>query len=223
MTLRSIGGLSLVALIVLAACGKGADGDPCTVAGDCESGVCSLSGKCGTGDCACTGFDCGKIRSTCDEGFVCWRSSKPLEADYPVCRRACSAEQRCPADQHCEVGLCVAGAPPFGLTWTSLPRATRCAPQRACEYKVRVDGDVAVATFAWRIGAATFETKAPEYTHTYPKGGMVDVSVEARATDGRTARTSTKEAVCLPTGEPCDPNATPPCCSEACDPQGKCR
>lgn len=214
MSLRAgtIAALAL-SLVVVAACGKSADGEPCQTKDDCESGVCSIGGKCGTGECACTGAECNTIRSSCADGQVCFRGTKPEERDYTTCRNTCSASKACPSDQHCEVGICQPGPEAFGLTWVSFPRTRPCAARVPCKYEVKPSAGVTVSEYAWSFGA---KTTTPTTEFTWDKEGSYDVSVTATATTGATARVSATEILCIAQGNACDPTGAPCCSGLAC-------
>jgi len=208
----SVAALAGAAFLALASCGKTSDGEACEANDECESGVCSIRGKCGTGECACTGAECGTVRSSCDEGRLCYRSDDPLLRDYTECRLACGADKPCPSGQRCDGRICLEGAESFAITWVTFPRARPCGARVPCAYEVKPSAGIEVDRYVWSFGK---ETKEPKTTHEWQAVGSYEVSVTAYARTGATARVSGVETLCLPQGAECD-RAGAPCCSGTC-------
>jgi hypothetical protein len=211
-------GATVLALLLVAACsGKAGSGESCVKDSDCDSDKCALNQLCAPGDCECTGADCGKVQSSCDEGSVCVAGQPPFEIGYNHCRHTCTVDTDCPSDQHCDTGLCAAGGPPFELTWVNIPRAKACEARVPCPYEVRPADGITVASYSWTFGtSAPVVTTDPTTSFTYPATGVFAVAVVATATNGGTGRLSTSETLCSGgIGSPC--TADVPCCSGTCN------
>ena len=167
----------------------------------------------------------GRGRSTCDEGWICTRGDGTTDTAIPQCRQQCGGNVGgCPADRHCDNGICRTGASGFTLTWLDIPRSRPCGSRVPCEYKVKPTDGITVDKYTWTFGdAPPVETTDATTTNTYATGGTFGVKVEAHATTGAVADLQTSEVVCDGVlGGACDPSGAP-CCEGSCGPQGTCK
>lgn len=197
------------------------DGEDCEADGDCTSTKCR-NGTCEGADCACEGADC-RGQSSCQAGWLCARPTSKLEEIIPICRKQCAGPGSCQAGKHCENGLCRDGGEPFSIAWVTIPRTSPCSARVPCKYEVKPGAGVTVVKYAWKFGETAVDTTTPDTTFTYPSNGSFQVSVEATANDGATARLTATEVLCIPQNGACDPGGTGArCCAGTCTIDGIC-
>ena len=191
------------------------DGDTCEQDDECASTKCR-NGTCEGAYCTCEGADC-RGQSNCQAGWLCARPASNNEDVVSICRKQCTGAGTCQAGKHCENGLFRDGGEPFALAWVSIPRKSPCSARVPCKYEVKPGAGVTVVKYAWKFGVTAVDTTTPDTTFTYPSTGSFNVSVEATANDGATARLTAVELLCIPQGGACDPGgAGARCCAGSC-------
>jgi hypothetical protein len=200
--------------LLVACSSKAEDGASCESASDCTSGTCT-SGACEGADCTCDTADC-RTRSACQAGWLCTRGDVGSDI-ITRCRKECTDTSSCPANKHCDDGVCRAGPEPFALSWVNIPRTSPCAANVPCEYKVRASAGVNVDAYTWTFGGTpSINTHDPTTSFTYEKSGTYEVLVHAHSDNGATAELHTTEALCQgAVGDTCETNVTL-CCQGTC-------
>jgi hypothetical protein len=77
-----------------------------------------------------------------------------------------------------------------------------------CVFELRVNPDVVVDGYTWRLDASTtVDTKEPSVTHVFKGSGAFEVSVIGHTAEGDTLPLKTIESICDEMlGDLCDPS-----------------
>lgn len=201
-----------------------ADGGSCEQDSDCKSGACVAS-VCAGGACSCTsGSPC---QAECAQGWVCVGSLNGI--DGARCRSTCTTvngdgdagarSTGCLANEHCEDGVCKAGAEPPRPEWANVPRQDKCRSGSRCPFAVRVHGGSGIIdAFRWTFSDdpdAGVTTQDGSVEHRYLAGTWT-TRVEIVDHNGTSAAIQTTDSVCVDgVGSTCVLDQIE-CCSGSC-------